>query len=203
MLAAGEDLQAQILKVGHHGSSSASSPAFLSAVKPEVAVYCCGVGNSYDHPHEETLTALSDVGAKIYGTDVNGTVVVTSDGATYQVDTEQGGARAPPSATTVTSAVTSGPLSIEVVSLTSPISHGSTAKLTVKTAPGALCTITVYYKSGASEAAGLGDQTAGSSGTVTWRWKVGTRTTPGLWSIVVTAEAGGQEESVEISFEVT
>ena len=90
MLAAGEDVQAQILKVGHHGSSSASSPAFLAAVKPQVAIYCCGVGNSYGHPHAETLTALADVGAKVYGTDVNGTVVVTSDGTTYQVDPRKG-----------------------------------------------------------------------------------------------------------------
>ena len=207
MLATGEDVQAQILKVGHHGSNSASSPPFLSAVKPEVAVYCCGVGNSYGHPHEETMTALADVGAKIYGTDVNGTVVVGSDGATYQVDTEKGGARAPPSApttdgSTVTSAATSGLLSVEVVSLTSPIGHGSMAKLEAKTAPGAHCTITVYYKSGASEAAGLGSQTASSDGTVTWSWKVGTRTTPGVWSIVVTAEAGGQKESIDIPFEV-
>ena len=58
MLAAGEDVRAQILKVGHHGSSSASSPDFLAAVRPEVAIYSCGVGNSYDHPHAETLAAL-------------------------------------------------------------------------------------------------------------------------------------------------
>ena len=201
MSGAGETLQAQILKVGHHGSHSASSPSFLSVVEPQVAIYSSGVGNSYDHPHQETLAALADVGAQVYGTDQNGTVVVTSDGTGYQVETEEGQPRAPPEVTP-TSLVPAGSLAIEVVSLTSPIGRGSTAELTVKTAPGALCTITVYYKSGPSEAQGLGDQTAGSSGTVTWRWKVGSRTTPGVWGIVVTAAAGGEEESIDIPFEV-
>ena len=203
MLAAGDDLQAQILKVGHHGSSSASSPEFLAAVKPEVTIYSCGVGNSYGHPDAETIANLTDTGASIYGTDVNGTVVVTSDGSTYQLKAERGEARGPPSATiTQTTTSLSGPLAIDVVSLTSPASRGSTAKLTIKTAPGAACTITVYYKSGPSEAAGLGPQTASRDGTATWRWKVGARTTPGTWRIVVTAEAGGQQESAEIPFEV-
>jgi competence protein ComEC len=203
MLAADEDVQAQILKVGHHGSSSASSPDFLAAVHPEVAVYSCGVGNSYGHPHAETIAALGQAGALIYGTDVNGTVVVTSDGSTYQTKVERGDARGPPSATTLqTSTSLSGALAIDVVSLTTPASPGSTAKLTIKSAPGADCTITVYYKSGPSEAAGLGPQTAGSDGTATWQWKVGDRTASGAWRIVVTAGAGGQEESAEIPFEV-
>ena len=201
MLGVGETFEAQILKVGHHGSYSASSPSFLSAVGPQVAIYSCSLGNSYGHPHVETIAALVEEGAQVYGTDQNGTVVVTSDGTAYQVRTEEGQPRAPP-AVTPTFLVPAGSLAIEVVSLTSPISHGSTAKLTIKTIPGSRCTITVYYKSGASEAAGLGDQTASSSGTVTWHWKVGARTTPGVWDIVVTAEAGGEEESIDIPFEV-
>ncbi len=87
-------LQAMILKVGHHGSRSSSSPAFLALVKPEVAVYCAGAGNSYGHPHPETIAALNAIGAKIYGTDVNGTVVITTDGATYNVSASKQAASA-------------------------------------------------------------------------------------------------------------
>lgn len=79
----------EILKVGHHGSSSASSPAFLNIVKPDIAVYMAGVGNTYGHPHQQTIDALKNVGAKIYGTDVNGTIVITTDGATCSVQTEK------------------------------------------------------------------------------------------------------------------
>ena len=82
ILAAGLAVQAQVLKVGHHGSSSASSPAFLNAVKPEAAVYMAKTGNSYGHPHQVTIDALNQVGAIIYGTDTLGTIVLTTDGQT-------------------------------------------------------------------------------------------------------------------------
>ncbi|MHC4278505.1 MAG: ComEC/Rec2 family competence protein [Planctomycetota bacterium] len=70
----------EILKVGHHGSRTSSSQAFLSLVKPEVAIYMAGEGNSYGHPHEEVLNRLEQVGAEIYGTDVYGTIIINTDG---------------------------------------------------------------------------------------------------------------------------
>jgi competence protein ComEC len=79
----------EILKVGHHGSRTASSPAFLAETTPEVAIYMAGKGNVYGHPHEETITALTQIGAKIYGTDVNGTIVVTTDGERFSIQTEK------------------------------------------------------------------------------------------------------------------
>lgn len=79
----------EILKVGHHGSRSSSSPEFLSLTKPEVAVYSAGLGNSYGHPHQETIDVLTNIGAKIYGTDTSGTiiVIVITEGKTYEVQT--------------------------------------------------------------------------------------------------------------------
>jgi competence protein ComEC len=52
------NLEAEIIKVGHHGSRSSSSPAFLKQVNPKAAVISCEVGNTYGHPHQETLTSL-------------------------------------------------------------------------------------------------------------------------------------------------
>ena len=89
MIAAGLIPDVEILKVGHHGSRTASSAAFLAAAKPEVAVYMAGTGNSYGHPHAETIAALQAIGATIYGTDVNGNIVVTTDGQTYNVTTQR------------------------------------------------------------------------------------------------------------------
>jgi competence protein ComEC len=77
-----------ILKVGHHGSRTASSPDFLALTTQEVAVYMAGTGNSYGHPHQETLDALARIGARIYGTDVVGTIMITTDGQTHSVSTE-------------------------------------------------------------------------------------------------------------------
>lgn len=88
----------EVLKVGHHGSHSSSSQEFLDIVKPEVAIYMAGEGNRYGHPHEETLTALDNIGARIFGTDVNG-IIVFHIGATpsgnyfYSVRVEEGSQR--------------------------------------------------------------------------------------------------------------
>lgn len=85
MLADGVVPDVEILKIGHHGSRTASSIEFLQAAKPECAIYMAGEGNSYGHPHEETITNLCRVGAEIYGTDIHGTITVTTNGVTYNV----------------------------------------------------------------------------------------------------------------------
>ena len=72
-------IDADVLKVGHHGAGSASSSSFIKAVSPDIAVISVGEGNSYGHPHADALAILNDVGAKIYRTDEQGTIVVTAD----------------------------------------------------------------------------------------------------------------------------
>ncbi|MBC7341126.1 MAG: S-layer homology domain-containing protein [Clostridia bacterium] len=80
MLASGADLSAAVLKVGHHGSESPTTPAFLAAVRPKYAVISVGAGNSYGHPAAEALARLSAAGAKVFRTDRDGTVVFTTGG---------------------------------------------------------------------------------------------------------------------------
>lgn len=80
MLVSGLPLQAQVLKVGHHGSSSSTSKAFLDVVYPDYAVISCGRDNSYGHPTAETLTTLREAGVQVFRTDEQGSIVVTSDG---------------------------------------------------------------------------------------------------------------------------
>ena len=74
-------LASDVLKVGHHGSDSSSTAEFLSAVQPEYAVISCGEGNSYGHPHSETMDRLNAIGTQIYRTDKQGTVTVICDGS--------------------------------------------------------------------------------------------------------------------------
>jgi beta-lactamase superfamily II metal-dependent hydrolase len=88
MLSAGIVPDVEILKVGHHGSKTSSSHSFLSLAQPEVAVYMAGEGNRYGHPHEETITALSEFEVKIYGSDIHGTIVINTDGITYTLQLE-------------------------------------------------------------------------------------------------------------------
>lgn len=74
-------LQADVLKVGHHGSSSSSSEAFLEAVSPSYAVISCGEDNSYGHPHAQTLNVLRKMGIQVFRTDEQGTITASSDGS--------------------------------------------------------------------------------------------------------------------------
>ncbi|MBE6021544.1 MAG: MBL fold metallo-hydrolase [Clostridiales bacterium] len=78
-----------VLKVGHHGSRYSTSAAFLRTVKPEAAVVSAGIGNSYDHPHKETLQRLLDRGTKVYGTSKSGNVVLTTSGSGYSFSTNK------------------------------------------------------------------------------------------------------------------
>jgi competence protein ComEC len=89
MISAGVLSDIDILKVGHHCSRTASSPAFLNIIRPEVAVYMAEVGNTYGHPHAESLAALQNIGATIYGTDTRGTIVISTNGTSYTIDTEK------------------------------------------------------------------------------------------------------------------
>ncbi|MEQ8235176.1 MAG: MBL fold metallo-hydrolase [Syntrophomonadaceae bacterium] len=82
IIAKGFDVSANVLKIGHHGSNSATSTTFLSKVNPQYAVISVGAGNSYGHPTQETLLKLQNSGIKVFRTDVNGTIIATSDGKT-------------------------------------------------------------------------------------------------------------------------
>jgi len=79
------DIRCDVLKVGHHGSSTSSTEAFLKAVSPDIAVISCGKDNSYGHPHFEIIKRLENIGSNIYRTDMRGTVVITSDGKNVSV----------------------------------------------------------------------------------------------------------------------
>ena len=79
---------------------------------------------------------------------------------------------------------------VTLVRVTSPVKPGAYATLTVKVSRSARCAITVRYKSGPSQAAGLYTKRS-ASGRVSWSWKVGTRTTPGRWPITVSCGAVG------------
>lgn len=77
ILKSGENLEADILKVGHHGSDTSSSTAFLDAIKPKYALISAKVGNKYKHPIKETMENLQKRNVTVYRTDECGTVVVT------------------------------------------------------------------------------------------------------------------------------
>ena len=82
-------LQADVLKVSHHGSNSSSGDVFLGAVKPRYAVVSVGADNQYGHPAEEVLGRLIDAGAEIYRTDLQGTIICKTNGTYVEFRTEK------------------------------------------------------------------------------------------------------------------
>lgn len=84
------ELKADILKAGHHGSSTSTSKEFLNKVNPTYAVISLGEGNSYGHPHIETLREFKNNNITVYRTDRNGTIIANCDGKKITFDVEKG-----------------------------------------------------------------------------------------------------------------
>jgi competence protein ComEC len=90
---AGDALRADVLKVGHHGSRTSSSPGFIDAVAPREAIISVGRRNRFGHPGQQSLGTLADAGARIWRTDRDGAVAVTTDGTWVDVERMASGGR--------------------------------------------------------------------------------------------------------------
>lgn len=89
ILDTGYDLNATVLKVGHHGSDTSTTYPFLREIMPQYAVISVGQGNTYGHPTEATLSRLRDADVTTYRTDMQGTVICTSDGKNVSFSVER------------------------------------------------------------------------------------------------------------------
>ncbi|MGE5396360.1 MAG: MBL fold metallo-hydrolase [Chitinophagales bacterium] len=85
LISSGDELAADVLKVGHHGSRESTSSQFLEEVNPKYAVIEVGSGNDYGHPHPETLARLKANNVTVYRTDRDKTIIMTSDGSKIKV----------------------------------------------------------------------------------------------------------------------
>ncbi|WP_300383382.1 ComEC/Rec2 family competence protein [Clostridium sp.] len=84
-----EKLKADVIKFGHHGSSTSSSDEFIKAINPTYGIISCGVDNSYGHPHRETLDIIKKNNIKTYRTDKNSEITITSDGNNINIKTKK------------------------------------------------------------------------------------------------------------------
>ena len=79
------NLRAAVLKVAHHGSRYSSTPRFLQAVRPLIAVISVGAGNEYHHPDGQTIERLARMGTRVFRTDLDGSIAIESDCQRIQV----------------------------------------------------------------------------------------------------------------------
>lgn len=85
VLSQNENLKCDILKIGHHGSSTSTSPDFITAVNPSVAIISVGKNNSYGHPTPEIISLLNSLNIKTIRTDINGSIIAISDGSNINI----------------------------------------------------------------------------------------------------------------------
>jgi competence protein ComEC len=168
MMAAHQDIQAQVLKVGHHGSKYSTSQAFLNAVKPKYAVISVGKGNRYGHPNDEVVNRLKENHIQIFRTDEMKTILATTDGNTIKFQSvpsltpngSSGSANvtppsvqktAPPKAGTAPKKTEPKPSQSTAAALKATLDDTTpqdyhTIRLTVTGVPGASYTAAVHYK---------------------------------------------------------
>ena len=184
------DVDADVIKVGHHGSDSSSSVEFVKKVSPEYAIIMVGEDNSYNHPYQSIIDRYESVGAKVLRTDLDGNIVCDSDGVdvTCKGDKESSSDSSPSTTN-----------NISLVSLDSPVSKGSNATVSIKGLPNTTYDIDVIYSSGASKASGLEDKTSDSEGNVSWTFKVSSNVKPGTYEVKIT----DGKDSASYSLEVT
>ncbi|HLR43427.1 MAG TPA: MBL fold metallo-hydrolase [Pseudogracilibacillus sp.] len=82
-------IEATFLQLGHHGSNTSSDGRFVDKVNPEHAIYSAGKNNSYGHPHPDVVNLFQEKDIPLHGTDEKGTIIVTTDGKDYEMDTKQ------------------------------------------------------------------------------------------------------------------
>lgn len=185
------EIKADVIKVGHHGSDSSSSLEFVKKVSPEYAIIMVGVGNSYNHPYQSIIDRYESVGAKVLRTDLDGNIVCDSDGKKVTCDGDKDSSSNSNSNSTSTS-------DINLVSMTTPVSRGSDATISIKGVPNITYDIDVMYSSGESKASGLEDKTSDSEGNVSWTFKVSSNVKVGTYEVKIT----DGENSVSYSLEV-
>ena len=185
------DVDADVIKVGHHGSDSSSSVEFVKKVSPEYAIIMVGEGNSYNHPYQSIIDRYESVGAKVLRTDLDGNIVCDSDGVDVTCKGDKDS-----SSNSSSSAAASN---INLVSLTSPISRGSDVTVSIKGFPNTTYDIDVIYSSGESKASGLEDKTSDSEGNVSWTFKVSSNVKPGTYEVKIS----DGEDSASYNLEVT
>ena len=185
------DVDADVIKVGHHGSDSSSSVEFVKKVSPEYAIIMVGEGNSYNHPYQSIIDRYESVGAKVLRTDLDGNIICDSDGVdvTCKGDKESSSDSSPRTTSS----------NINLVSLDSPVSKGSDVTVSIKGLPNTTYDIDVIYSSGASKASGLEDKTSDSAGNVSWTFKVSSNVKPGTYEVKIS----DGKDSASYSLEVT
>ena len=179
-----DNVECDVVKIGHHGSDTASSESFVKKTKAKYAIVSVGEGNKYKHPYDFILKRWESIGAKVFRTDKLGDIVITTDGNNLIVNDDSVSID---SNNNKDSKVNNNDNSnIEIINVDT--TAGKIGEIKIKGKPNKEYSIKVYFSSGISKAKGLESKFSDEYGYVTWNFKISSNTKKGNYKFIINDE---------------
>lgn len=175
-----DDLDCDVVKIGHHGSDTSSSESFVKKTKAKYAIVSVGANNKYKHPYDFVLKRWEDNGAKVLRTDQLGDIVISTDGSNLVVNNEVVTDNKKIEKTIDNKKNDS---KIEIVNVSTIA--GETGEIKIKGEANKEYSIKLYYSSGISKAKGLESKTSDNEGYVTWNFNIPKNTKRGNYKFMI------------------
>lgn len=175
-----DNVECDVVKIGHHGSDTSSSDSFVKKTKAKYAVISVGKNNIYKHPYESTIKKWESIGAEILRTDELGDIVISTNGNELSinnklvnyVDNNDNNSDS-----------NNNNNDIEIINI--DVKKGSDSTIKIKGSPNTNYDIKVYYKSGVSKSKELVSKESDSEGYVEWVWKVPSNVKTGSYKFMI------------------
>ena len=178
-----ENVECDVIKIGHHGSDTSSSQDFVNKTKANYVIISVGANNIYNHPYENIIKRWEKVGAEIFRTDKLGDIVLETDGQKIKFVSNFINEK-------------NNLNNIELISLNAVC--GKEGSIKIKGDANTKYSIDVYIASGKSKAKDLIDKISDDNGYVSWNWKISSNTKKGKYKIVVKSKTSEKEIEYEI-----
>ena len=175
-----DNIECDVVKIGHHGSDTSSSDAFVKKTKAKYAVISVGKGNIYKHPYESTIKKWESIGAEILRTDELGDIVISTNGNELSINNKLVN-YVDDSDSNVTN--NNNNSDIELVNV--DVTRGKESNIKIKGNPNTNYDIKVYYKSGVSKSKELISKESDGEGYVEWVWKVPSNVKTGNYKFMI------------------
>ena len=175
-----DDLECDVVKIGHHGSDTSSSESFVKKTKAKYAIVSVGANNKYKHPYDFVLKRWENIGSKVLRTDQLGDIVISTDGNNLIVNNEMINDN-----TNIEkkSYNTNHNSEIEIINISTVA--GETGEIKIKGEANKEYDIKLYYSSGVSKAKGLEKKMSDNEGYVTWNFNIPKNTKRGNYKFMI------------------
>jgi len=172
-----DNIECDVVKIGHHGSDTSSSDAFVKNTHAKYAVISVGNGNIYKHPYESTIKKWENIGAEVLRTDELGDIVISTNGNELSINNKLVNYVDNSDTNTINDN------DIEIINV--DVTKGKDSTIKIKGNPNTKYDIKVYYKSGISKSKELVSKESDSEGYVSWVWKVPNNAKKGNYKFMI------------------